>query len=286
MKRLLFTLSTLLCLSASAQTIDFGDAAPAKIDSIDKKILDKAIFEVTYSYTYALDAEKPWDTRSGVTLLQIGDRYNRFCDYYHFLFDAVIDEAARKKQSFIEVASRSMSTLSNEKFCESIVVDKKKQKETIQRTAGLTQLYQYEESLPSLQWEMLDGDTVIAGYACNKAKTSLFGRDYIAWYAPEVDMPYGPYKFNGLPGLIFRVTDTKVNFDFTLTGLEKVSGVVPVYQWAAKDIVKTDRKTVRKIYKNFCADPVSALAGMDGVIIPEETKATINAKPYNPIELE
>lgn len=286
-QHLLLTLSTLLCLSASAQTIDWGDAADLpEVDSIAKKILDKANYQVTYDYTYALDAKKPDDTRSGVTLLQIGDRYNRFCDYYHFLFDAVIDDGARGKLSAGEVTARSLGTLSKEKFPESIIFDKKKQKETIQRTAGLMQVYQYDEAFPALQWEMLEGDTVIAGYACSKARTSLFGRDYIAWYAPEINLPYGPYKFNGLPGLVFRVTDTQANFDFTLSGFETVKGVVPIYQWAAKDIEKTDRKTVRKIYKNFCADPASALAGMDGVIVTEELKASIDAKPYNPIELE
>lgn len=90
----------------------------------------------------------------------------------------------------------------------------------------------------------------------------------------------------GLPGLVFRVIDTQGHFEFLLNGLQKVYKYTPIYAWSSKDIVKTNRKTVRKIYKNFCADPVGALVSDGNIQISDEVKATVNSKPYNPIELE
>ena len=179
-----------------------------------------------------------------------------------------------------------LSTLKKTQFKEGIVFDKNKSQYIVQRTAGLrNKKYQYVENCPPMKWKLMEGDSTIAGYKCNKAETELFGRTYIAWYSPDIVMPYGPYKFNGLPGLVLRITDTRGHFDFLLNGLEKVHGYKPIYLWAKADIVKTNRETVRKIYKNYCADPVSALTS-SGVTIPDDVKATVSAKPYNPMEME
>ena len=203
----------------------------------------------------------------------------------------------------VEASPLMLSALKKNAFTESILINKQKNKETIQRTAGLlTQKYQYEEDCPKLKWEILKGDTTIAGYHCNKAKTKLFGRDYIAWYSTDVNMPYGPYKFNGLPGLVFCIVDTPVSythldvykrqvdtqghFEFTLNGLQKANKYTPIYLWNSKSIVKTNRKTVRDIYKNYCADPVGSLTSDGSIQIPDDVKATVEPKPYNPMELE
>lgn len=290
MRNILLSFFLLFGLSATsmAQTIDWGNSGKQKrmkSDTIAKKILEPAKYIATYAYTYVRDAADPNSKRHGETILEIGDRYNRFGDRYRLSFDSIYDEGAQRQITVMETTSQLLPLLRKEKFKENIIWDKKTNKEIIQRTAGLTQLYQYDENCPKLNWQLLEGDTIINGYKCNKAKTSLFGRDYVAWYAPEITMPYGPYKFNGLPGLVLRVTDTQNQFDFLLNGFQKVNGPRPIYLWSEKEIIKTNRKTVRQIYKNYCADPAGALAST-GVIVPEETKASVFAKPYNPMELE
>ena len=289
MKKKLFLLIFFWCgITASAQSIDFGKGSSSpKTDSIAKIILEPTEYVITYTYSYVPDPEFSEDIKSGLTILQIGKRYNRFSDYNELRFDSICDEVAHNRLDVSSATPIMLDALKRSCFTEGILIDRENKKEIIQRTAGLrTKKYQYEESCPSLKWEILDGDTIISGYHCNKAKTSMFGRDYIAWYTPEINLPYGPYKFNGLPGLICRVTDTNYNFDFLLDGFEKDKNNRPIYLWDKKDIVKTDRKTVRKIYKNFCADPVSALLSKGNVQIPEETRAKVEPKPYNPIERE
>lgn len=82
------------------------------------------------------------------------------------------------------------------------------------------------------------------------------------------------------------MTDTADNFEFTLDGLQKTGNFTPVYLWSSKDIVKASRDKVRKIYKNYCADPVGALTSDGSVTVSDDVKATVESKPYNPIELE
>lgn len=171
-----------------AQTIDWGNSGKQKrmkSDTIAKKILEPAKYIATYAYTYVRDAADPNSKRHGETILEIGDRYNRFGDRYRLSFDSIYDEGAQRQITVMETTSQLLPLLKKEKFMENIIWDKKTNKEIIQRTAGLTQLYQYDENCPKLDWQLLEGDTIINGYKCNKAKTSLFGRDYVAWYAPE-----------------------------------------------------------------------------------------------------
>lgn len=288
MKKLLFIFAFItLSASAGAQTIEWNKSnSKVRIDSIAKEILEPAQYLVTYTYRYVKDPQFPDDKKTGMTILQVGKRYNRFADYNELRFDSINDELYRGKIPFGEGTSMMMGSLKKKAFTEGIVLDMQHNKATIQRTAGLSQKYQYEESLPQLAWEILTGDTIIAGYHCNKAKTSLFGRDYIAWFSPEITMPYGPYKFYGLPGLVLSVKDTQGQFEFTLDGLQKALGYQPIYLWTKKNIVKTSRKAVRKIYKNFCADPVGALTSSGNVIVPKDVGATVQPKPYNPMELE
>lgn len=285
-KIIILLLYVLVCNSLSAQTIGFSKTRKAaKSDSIAKKIVDKTNYVVTYSYNYAKDAKYPDAKRNGLTVLQIGNRYNRFLDYYQLTFDSLMDVTAKKQLPLFENGTKMFVALRKEQFREGILIDKQKNKETVQKDF-MAKTFQYEEDSPVLKWDLLEGDTILAGYHCSKAKTTLFGRTYIAWYSSEINMPYGPYKFNGLPGLIFKVYDTDDNFEFTLCGLEKVTRYIPIYKWTNAKIIKTSRDKVRIIYKNYCADPTIALNGLDGVTVPDEAKATVTSRPYNPIELE
>lgn len=278
----------LLCcivLPVYAQKISSGGLQHTKKDSIAKEIVDNAEYIVTYKYKYTRDPQKPNRKRNGLTMLQIGNRYNRFWDYYQMRWDSLVDGNSRGEISDMDAFNAAMASGKKKTLEENILIDKIKNNEIVQRTAGSTQKYQYEEPCPELNWEILEGDTIIAGYKCNKAKTSLFGRDYIAWYSPEINLPYGPYKFSGLPGLIFRVTDTNNHFDFLLDGFEKTDRFTPIYLWK-KDIENASRDKVRKIYKNYCADPLSAFKGNDAVTLPENSKMNVKSRPYYPIELE
>ncbi|WP_232816122.1 GLPGLI family protein [Chryseobacterium capnotolerans] len=65
-------------------------------------------------------------------------------------------------------------------------------------------------------WKLIDETKIINTFNCKKATITYKGRNWTAWYAAEIPLPYGPYKFSGLPGLIIKITDDKNEYDFEL----------------------------------------------------------------------
>ena len=65
--------------------------------------------------------------------------------------------------------------------------------------------YVIEEEAPTMDWEIYeDSVQTIIGYECHKAKTKFRGREWTVWYAGDIPVSLGPWKLNGLPGLILR----------------------------------------------------------------------------------
>lgn len=72
------------------------------------------------------------------------------------------------------------------------------------------------KSTDKLDWRILDETKKIGQYTVQKAVTNFGGRDWIAWFSSEVPFQEGPYKFRGLPGLIFELSDKENFFHYTL----------------------------------------------------------------------
>ncbi|PZR29282.1 MAG: hypothetical protein DI535_02765 [Citrobacter freundii] len=83
------------------------------------------------------------------------------------------------------------------------------------------QYAQYVEAMPVINWQIFDEERKVAGYLCKKATTSFAGRDYVAWFTPEIEISDGPYKFTGLPGLILSMYDTRNHHVFTAQAVFK-----------------------------------------------------------------
>lgn len=284
----ILTTTTLFVNTAFSQIVNFGALGGSiKAEEIPKKMLESPQYVVVYDYEFVKDAAKPNEKRNSTTLLQIGNHYNHFCDYNSLRSDSINDAMANKKADFSIGFQQMLAYKKKGLFPIEIILDKKKNQESILDQSTIMQTYMYSEEIPILNWNLIEGDTLIANMHCQKATTDLFGRRYIAWYCPEIELPYGPYKFNGLPGLVFKVTDVENNFNFTIHSFRKAQKQdIPIYMRKDKNIINSNRETVRRIYKNFCANPVSALNGDDMVIISDEVKASVKSRPYNPIELE
>ena len=73
--------------------------------------------------------------------------------------------------------------------------------------------YQTEDNI---NWVLTSETKKSAQYILQKATTHFGGRDWVAWFNKDIEIQEGPYKFRGLPGLIFEIADTKDNFSFVL----------------------------------------------------------------------
>lgn len=79
----------------------------------------------------------------------------------------------------------------------------------------------YDDNI-GLKWVLYGETKIISDVVCQMAATNKFGRRWIAYFAKDsYQIPIGPYKFGGLPGLIVELYDTKDDYHFTLTGIAK-----------------------------------------------------------------
>ena len=88
--------------------------------------------------------------------------------------------------------------------------------------------YQLQEEIAPQAWNFIDETMEVLGYTCLKAVCTFAGRDYTAWFSPDMPIPEGPYKFYGLPGLILKLEDSANNYAFTAIGLQKLQNSVIV----------------------------------------------------------
>jgi len=84
-----------------------------------------------------------------------------------------------------------------------------KSKDSLKTKIGINNdTYLVYETIPVFKWEIENNETKkIGDYICKKATTTFRGRNYIAWYTLDFTTYFGPWKFNGLPGLILEVYD-------------------------------------------------------------------------------
>lgn len=110
----------------------------------------------------------------------------------------------------------------------------------------------YQEKV-KLTWVLYGDKKVINGVNCQMAATNKFGRRWIAWFSLEHQLPIGPYKFYGLPGLIFELYDTRDDYHFTLVSLEKNKDVVKLNLGNYKNYTK---EQYLKVTTNLLYTPV------------------------------
>ncbi|WP_343686733.1 GLPGLI family protein [Chryseobacterium gleum] len=163
------------------------------------------------------------------------------------------------------------------------------------RLAGMSLLTYKEPTIKN--WKLVDESKVISTIMCKKAEVTFKGRNWIAWYAPEIPLPYGPYKFSGLPGLIVKITDDKGDFDFELiksVPTSKLKGkLITIRKNRYTDAIETTQQKLKQAVRNADANATAVLASYGTTIIQgqeiirqRQKEKEENKKYENPLELE
>lgn len=286
MKYLYYLLLT-FSLSLSAQTIS-GDLSgiDSRLDSVGKELLSPTKVQVLYEYRRQLEKSDTFAVTVDPMLLFIGDGYSKFVNAYVFALDTLQDNAYKRgSRSFFDIMGDYSRLLKMPRFKESYLYNWAQNKlEVIQPVYQSD--YSYTETIPQQEWTLANADSVILGYSCKLATTVFRGRSYRAWYAPEISLPYGPWKFSGLPGLILSVSDTDGEHRYTAQGIEEIREYQPIYKELGAKIIYNSRENIRKIAYRFAKDPASLLRNSGSIVFSGETLQKMKAKPYNPQELE
>ncbi|MDP1812906.1 MAG: GLPGLI family protein [Leadbetterella sp.] len=106
------------------------------------------------------------------------------------------------------------------------------------------QLFVYSES-PKFNWVITRETKKISGVDCIKATTHMWGRKWLAYYSPKHPLPFGPYKFGGLPGLIFMIYDEADEYNFKLYRYSKRNNLNYTINIDAKTISKKEYNTLK-----------------------------------------
>lgn len=143
--------------------------------------------------------------------------------------------------------------------------DRSENRMTVYDTVAGEDRYCYDESLDGINWDMKDSTENILGFDCMMAECDYHGRHWTVWFTPEVPIADGPWKLNGLPGLVLKAIENSGQYEFTAVGIENYEHEIePIYE---KNLYSTiDRKellqTKRLIDENM-GGFISARTGGD-----------------------
>ena len=87
--------------------------------------------------------------------------------------------------------------------------------------------YIINDVLPVINWHISSDNVNFGELHCQKATCHLKGRDYTAWFCPDLPVRVGPWKLNGLPGVIIEAYDTRKEVVFKFDRVEKAVRTVP-----------------------------------------------------------
>lgn len=89
-------------------------------------------------------------------------------------------------------------------------------------SSGFTPMQIGYNEEPKFNWQISGEKEKIGDYNTQKATTEYGGRKWTAWFSADIPFQDGPYKFDGLPGLIVKVEDAAKNYSWVLKGNKKV----------------------------------------------------------------
>ena len=172
--------------------------------------------------------------------------------------------------------------------------------------------YLVEEPMPAIHWKISGDKANFGDLHCQKATCHFKGRDYTAWFCPDLPVRVGPWKLNGLPGVILEAHDAKNEVVFQFDWVEKASSsapqagpagehVPPIFQSLDDDpnlialpanAIKPSAKEFARLEQTMHKDPAafaqltkaSQRSGMPGAD-PVKFTPSPGFKTNNPIEL-
>ena len=151
--------------------------------------------------------------------------------------------------------------------------------------AGLIDRYYYKEPLDKIDWNISDSTKNILGYDCFMAETDYHGRPWKVWFTPEIPLMDGPWKLQGLPGLILEAYEPTGQHTFIATGIENSDQeMLPVYN--SKQYDKSNRIDMLKMERNFRDNQNSMLKAQIDLDLGADSPISKEAKKYDFLETD
>ena len=225
------------------------------------RTIDTAYLKCEYRYAF-VDSGK---TDTHLMVLLVGNKVQKFQgdDGYQSDSLAIIFDNKPHQVSYFRSREKGVPfNRSNTKW--TVYLDYPEGKVSVADRV-FTDNYLSEEPLEPIQWK-INEDSVknLMGYDCIQAECDLYGRHWVAWYAPELSCSSGPWLLRGLPGLIVQAYDTEYLHDFLLLSVADRKILIP---FNLLNYFKSEREKVIKAYMKYAADPGKVILG-SGLVRP------------------
>lgn len=181
---------------------------------------DTAQVLVHYKFTHVRDTtnrDHPYTENMG---LYIGKNSSAYKSY-----DNVLEQAEFKKQVQVAMASSPDGRINvnrNKKGSGAEYYEFPNEKKLARKEPLVMETYLIDDAMPAIDWKISSDTATYGGLHCQKAVGHFKGRDYTAWFCPDMPLHVGPWKLNGLPGVIVEAYDAKKDVQFMFDGVEKV----------------------------------------------------------------
>jgi GLPGLI family protein len=135
------------------------------------------------------------------------------------------------------------------------------------------------DSVPEFDWKLLPERKKVGQFNCQKATTTWRCANYEVWFTTDVPFNLGPWKLNGLPGLIVAVHNLSADHRYSLTSLSKSvtpqmleaiqapKGKEPVYSF--KEYGQIQKKELKKMEAFLKAKAGNPESGQFKANLPE-----------------
>lgn len=274
----------LVSMAAQAQaSFTISTGRTFRQDSIDQKVLT-----VQYDMEALTDLSKPDQPIKETMRLDIGQKSSRFYSYTAAVRDSVLkaDMGNGASVETINQHARQYKSVWSEQTYKGYPQG---HVTTLDEIAGDISSLRCEEEEEKPEWKLSTDTLTLLGYRCTRATTQFKGRQWTAWFTPDIPVSEGPWKLCGLPGMILKAEDAEGHYRFAANGIEQCRDEAPIL-FGGKDYERVSRKQYARVHERFFADPMGFITGsMPNVTITikdEHGQPAKNPKnmSHNPIE--
>ena len=193
---------------------------PSFAQTFETEKLDQARFIVTYRLSFRPDTNELAHVREEKMTLIIGDHKSLFASYNRLLNDSLL-KGMNERADLSQLVAMAMAGRAPTRF-NFYVFKNFANNEIIFDDQIFSEHYTYSEPLKNIGWELTNQTDTLMGFAIQKATANYGGRRWEAWFTHQIPIPDGPFKFNGLPGLILKIYDSEKHYVFSVTSLSKI----------------------------------------------------------------
>ena len=246
-----------------ARIVSSGRYFPAARDFSLREKADTMEMRILYGFEYVID------TLSGKCLhepymLEIGGKLTHYYSYNAYIRDSVQSEVYASERSkgmnaFTDITSSVIPEDQTATYYEIFRCIPTSSRYVLLRVQNTD--YCYSEKAEQTEWRLSDRTDTVCGYRCQVAEGQLNGRQWRVSFSTDIPYPYGPWKLEGLPGLILKAEDSEGLLRWEAVGLEKGRGR-SIYRYTGNKTSalhyrceKTNKKNIAELWRMIWRSP-------------------------------